>query len=65
MNKNQKKVVVVAVKAANEIPKTAMEWALAHVVQPGNCIKLLVVTSPQSFGKSYHQFLCFFFYFVL
>ncbi|XP_010687446.1 inactive protein kinase SELMODRAFT_444075 isoform X2 [Beta vulgaris subsp. vulgaris] len=51
MNKNQKKVVVVAVKAANEIPKTAMEWALAHVVQPGNCIKLLVVTSPQSFGK--------------
>ncbi|KNA08329.1 hypothetical protein SOVF_163600 [Spinacia oleracea] len=52
MNSNQKKVVVlVAVKATKEIPKNAMEWALAHVVQPGNCIKLLVVTSPQTFGK--------------
>ncbi|XP_021750899.1 inactive protein kinase SELMODRAFT_444075-like [Chenopodium quinoa] len=52
MNSNQKKVVViVAVKATKEIPKNAMEWALAHVVQPENCIKLLVVTSPQNFGK--------------
>ncbi|KAL2930196.1 hypothetical protein RDABS01_035606 [Bienertia sinuspersici] len=51
MNSNQKKVVVVAVKASREIPKTAMEWALSHVVQPGNSIKLLVVTCPQTFGK--------------
>lgn len=54
-NRSQKKFVVVAVKASREIPKTAMEWALTHVVQPGNSIKLLVVTSPQIFGKSYHQ----------
>ncbi|XP_057545449.1 inactive protein kinase SELMODRAFT_444075-like [Amaranthus tricolor] len=50
-NQSQKKFVVVAVKASREIPKTAMEWALTHVVQPGNSIKLLVVTSPQTFGK--------------
>ncbi|CAO2823230.1 unnamed protein product [Amaranthus hypochondriacus] len=50
-NRSQKKFVVVAVKASREIPKTAMEWALTHVVQPGNSIKLLVVTSPQIFGK--------------
>lgn len=51
MNTNQKKVVIVAVKASKIIPKTAMEWALAHVVQPGNSLKLLVVTCPRSFGK--------------
>ena len=37
------KVVVVAVKASKEIPKTALVWALTHVVQPGDCIRLLVV----------------------
>lgn len=37
------KVVVVAVKASKEIPKTALVWALTHVVQPGDYIKLLVV----------------------
>lgn len=37
------KVVVVAVKAARDIPRTALVWALTHVVQPGDCIKLLVV----------------------
>lgn len=37
------KVVVVAVKASEEIPKAALVWALTHVVQPGDCIKLLVV----------------------
>ncbi|XP_074269452.1 inactive protein kinase SELMODRAFT_444075-like isoform X2 [Silene latifolia] len=54
MNKNKnnsKKVVVVAVKASKEISRNAMEWALTHVVQPGNSVKLLVVISPQSFGK--------------
>ncbi|GLU22371.1 hypothetical protein SLE2022_384520 [Rubroshorea leprosula] len=35
--------VVVAVKASKEIPKTALVWALTHVVQPGCCITLLVV----------------------
>ncbi|KAL4583723.1 hypothetical protein LXL04_008306 [Taraxacum kok-saghyz] len=35
--------VVVAVKASREIPKSALVWALTHVVQPGHCITLLVV----------------------
>ncbi|XP_039005859.1 inactive protein kinase SELMODRAFT_444075-like [Hibiscus syriacus] len=39
------KKVVVAVKASKEIPKTALVWALSHVVQPGDCITLLVVPS--------------------
>lgn len=38
------KVVVVAVKASKEIPRSALMWALTHVVQPGDCIKFLVVT---------------------
>lgn len=37
------KVVVVAVRAAKEISKAALVWALTHVVHPGDCIKLLVV----------------------
>lgn len=43
--------VVVAVKASKEIPKTALVWALTHVVQPGDCITLLVVVPSQSSGK--------------
>ncbi|XP_039049381.1 uncharacterized protein LOC120190364 [Hibiscus syriacus] len=39
------KKVVVAVKASKEIPKTSLVWALSHVVQPGDCITLLVVSS--------------------
>lgn len=42
------KVVVVAVKASKEIPKTALVWALTHVVQPGDCIRLLVVIPAHS-----------------
>ena len=37
------KVVVVAVKALKEISNTALVWALTHVVQPGDYIKLLAV----------------------
>ncbi|KAI4347010.1 hypothetical protein L6164_007862 [Bauhinia variegata] len=37
------KVVVVAVKAAKEISRNAIVWALTHVAQPGDCIKLLVI----------------------
>ncbi|XP_068302517.1 inactive protein kinase SELMODRAFT_444075-like isoform X2 [Pyrus communis] len=40
--------VVVAVKALKEVPKTALVWALTHVVQPGDCITLLVVVPSQS-----------------
>uniref|UniRef100_A0A2P2KHH3 Protein kinase domain-containing protein n=1 Tax=Rhizophora mucronata TaxID=61149 RepID=A0A2P2KHH3_RHIMU len=43
--------VVVAVKASKEIPKTALVWALTHVVQPGDCITLLVVIPPQGSGR--------------
>lgn len=43
--------VVVAVKASKEIPKTALVWALTHVVQPGHCITLLVVLPAQTSGN--------------
>lgn len=42
--------IVVAVKASKEIPKTALVWALTHVVQPGDCITLLVVFPTQCSG---------------
>ncbi|GKV14042.1 hypothetical protein SLEP1_g24969 [Rubroshorea leprosula] len=45
------KVVVVTVKASKEIPRTALIWDLTHVVQPGDCIKLLVVIPPYSSSK--------------
>ncbi|GAA0138393.1 hypothetical protein LIER_00148 [Lithospermum erythrorhizon] len=38
-----KRVVVVAVKAWKEVSRTAIVWALTHVVQPGDCVKLVVV----------------------
>ncbi|XP_028756264.1 inactive protein kinase SELMODRAFT_444075 [Neltuma alba] len=43
--------VIVAVKASKEIPKTALVWSLTHVVQPGDCITLLVVVPSQSSGR--------------
>ncbi|XP_016513160.2 inactive protein kinase SELMODRAFT_444075-like [Nicotiana tabacum] len=43
--------VMVAVKASKEIPKTALLWALTHVVQPGDCITLVVVVPSQSSGR--------------
>ncbi|XP_076941065.1 inactive protein kinase SELMODRAFT_444075-like [Bidens hawaiensis] len=48
--------IVVAVKAAKEIPKTALVWALTHVVQPGHCITLLVVLPAQTSGKKLWRF---------
>ncbi|KAL8056095.1 hypothetical protein ABFX02_04G097700 [Erythranthe guttata] len=48
--------VVVAVKAAKEIPKTALIWALTHVVQPGDCITLLVVVSSHTSGRKFWGF---------
>ncbi|CAL5439530.1 unnamed protein product [Camellia sinensis] len=42
--------VVVAVKASKEIPKAALVWALTHVVQPGDCITMIVVVSSRSSG---------------
>ncbi|KAK4775139.1 hypothetical protein SAY86_010074 [Trapa natans] len=48
--------VVVAVRASKEIPKSALVWALTHVVQPGGCITLLVVFPSQSLGKRFWGF---------
>ncbi|XP_064961089.1 inactive protein kinase SELMODRAFT_444075-like [Musa acuminata AAA Group] len=45
------KNIVVAVKSSKEIPKTALVWALKHVVQPGDCITLIVVVSPHNSGR--------------
>ncbi|EEF48102.1 ATP binding protein, putative [Ricinus communis] len=45
------KVVVVAVKVSKEISRRALFWALTHVVQPGDCIKLLVVLPAHSSNK--------------
>ncbi|KAE8675033.1 Proline-rich receptor-like protein kinase PERK9 [Hibiscus syriacus] len=45
------KVVIVAVKAAKEIPRNTLLWSLTHVVQPGDCIKLLLVVPSQSSRK--------------
>ncbi|KAI4379527.1 hypothetical protein MLD38_005808 [Melastoma candidum] len=45
------KVVIVAIKASREIPKAGLIWALTHVAQPGDCIKLLVVIPTHSSGK--------------
>lgn len=43
------KVVIVAVRASKEIPTAALRWALTHVVQARDYIKLLVVIpSPNS-----------------
>ncbi|KAG0538354.1 hypothetical protein BDA96_03G228700 [Sorghum bicolor] len=49
--------VVVAVKAATrEISKTAIVWALTHVVQPGGSIILLVVIPAHSSGRKFWGF---------
>ncbi|AQK96445.1 Protein kinase protein with adenine nucleotide alpha hydrolase-like domain [Zea mays] len=49
--------VVVAVRAATrEISKTAVIWALTHVVQPGGSIILLVVIPAQSSGRKFWGF---------
>lgn len=51
------KVVVVAVRASKEISRTALVWALTHVVQPADCIKLLVLIpalSTSTFSPLYH-----------
>ncbi|XP_047338979.1 inactive protein kinase SELMODRAFT_444075 [Impatiens glandulifera] len=37
------RVVIVAVKAGKEISRTALVWALTHVVQPGDSVKLIVI----------------------
>lgn len=36
-------VVVVAVRAEMEMSKTALTWALSHIVRPGDLVTLLAV----------------------
>ncbi|KAL1203726.1 Inactive protein kinase [Cardamine amara subsp. amara] len=48
--------VLVAVKASREISKTALVWALTHIVQPGDCITLIVVVPCQSAGRKLWTF---------
>ncbi|GFS43299.1 protein kinase superfamily protein [Actinidia rufa] len=45
------RIVIVAVKASKEIPRSALVWALTHVVQPGDSVKLLVVIPAYSARK--------------
>lgn len=48
--------IVVAVKASKEIPKSALVWALTHVVKPGDCIVFLVVANSQNSGRKLWSF---------
>ncbi|CAN1273698.1 Inactive protein kinase SELMODRAFT_444075 [Linum perenne] len=48
--------VVVAVKAEKVISKTALSWALSHVVNPGDCITLLAVFPQEKLGKKFWSF---------
>jgi len=57
--------VIVAVKASKEIPKSALVWSLTHVVQPGDCITLLVVVPSQSSGHFSIAFFCFFIFILM
>lgn len=42
--------IVVAVRASKEIPRTALVWALTHVVRAGDGILLLVVIPSHNSG---------------
>ncbi|KAF8092082.1 hypothetical protein N665_0424s0015 [Sinapis alba] len=48
--------VLVAVKASREISKTALVWALTHIVHPGDCITLVVVVTSQIAGPKLWTF---------
>lgn len=48
--------IVVAVNGAKEITKYALEWALTHVVQPGDSITLLAVIVGNTTGRKMWAF---------
>lgn len=48
--------VIVAIKAERVISKTALAWALTHVVRPGDCITLLAVFSVEKTGRRFWNF---------
>ncbi|XP_020585088.1 inactive protein kinase SELMODRAFT_444075-like [Phalaenopsis equestris] len=51
-----RKIVVVAVKASQDVHRTALVWALTHVVQPCDQITLLVLVSSRSSGRRHWGF---------
>lgn len=48
--------VIVAVKAEKLISKSALAWALNHVVHPGDCITLLAVLAGDKSGRRFWRF---------
>lgn len=52
-------VVIVAVKACKEISRSALTWALTNVVQPGDCVRLLVVIPSHTSSNFYFLLLVF------
>ncbi|KAI5353948.1 hypothetical protein L3X38_006842 [Prunus dulcis] len=48
--------VIVAVKAEKVISKTALAWALTHVVHPDDCVTLLAVFSAVKTGNKFWNF---------
>ncbi|KAK8708030.1 hypothetical protein V6N13_059077 [Hibiscus sabdariffa] len=48
--------LVVAVKAERVISKTALAWALTHVVRPGDCVTLLAIFPGERTGKRFWNF---------
>ncbi|KAG8367258.1 hypothetical protein BUALT_Bualt16G0053800 [Buddleja alternifolia] len=55
-NENEDSAVIVGVKACKEISKSALIWALTHIVQPGGCVMLLVVIPTHSSSKTHWGF---------
>lgn len=51
MTTDSREEVIVAVKADKVIPKTALAWALTHVVRPGDHITLLAVLPQRKNGR--------------
>lgn len=48
--------VVVAVRAERVISKTALAWALTHVVRPGDCVTLLAIFPCEKRGRRFWNF---------
>lgn len=51
-----RKIVVVAVKASQDVNRTALVWALTHVVQPSDQLTFLIVVSSRSSGRKHWGF---------
>ncbi|OMO74968.1 hypothetical protein COLO4_26401 [Corchorus olitorius] len=48
--------VIVAVRAERVISKTALAWALTHVVRPGDCVTLLAIYPDEKKGRKFWSF---------